>query len=132
MAFGHDAAGWCWENPAPTVGESTATVPSERWVRGPANDPEWPASRPATTLAGDPRVPQPGHKNDKNSPDCPGRMEGSIRLEPVEALLLQSFPPDHPVQGGRSAQFQQIGDAVPPLLAAHCVAMATGIDLNRG
>lgn len=180
LAFGHDAASWCWENPAPTitaggtdsgggvevfgnadtrrkiedswaashpaptvmggrggavfggkrirekVGESMRTVPEDRWVRGEADDPEWPASRPATTLAGDPRVPQPGHKNNTTSPDSPGRMQGAIRLEIPEALVLQSFPIDHPVQGPRTAQFRQVGDAVPPLLAAHCVAAATG------
>lgn len=40
-----------------------------------------------------------------------------VRLTPEEASLLQSFPPGHPWQGTRTAQFLQIGNAIPPLLA---------------
>lgn len=40
------------------------------------------------------------------------------RLTPVEAGVLQSFRPDYPWYGSKSEQRRQIGDAVPPLLAA--------------
>ena len=52
---------------------------------------------------------------------------GSVRLTPAEAAALQSFPPGYPFAGGATKAHQQIGNAVPPLLAEHVLAMATGI-----
>ena len=52
------------------------------------------------------------------------------KLTTTEALILQSFRTDYPVQGPRSAQFLQIGNAVPPLLAMHVVAEAAGVSLE--
>ena len=37
------------------------------------------------------------------------------------------FPADYPFQGTKTAQFRQVGDAMPPLLAEHVLSMATGI-----
>ena len=99
------AGGWCWE-------------------------------RPATTVAGDPRITARCH-HDEGSQGAnakttervqAGDYGGTepIRLTITEALVLQSFRPDYPLQGSRSSQFLQVGNAVPPLLAAHALSVLTG------
>lgn len=42
----------------------------------------------------------------------------SVRVSVREAGVLQGFPPDYPWQGTKGAQYRQVGDAVPPPLAA--------------
>jgi DNA (cytosine-5)-methyltransferase 1 len=48
------------------------------------------------------------------------------KLEANEALMLQSFPDGYPIQGSKSKQFEQAGNAIPPLLAAHVIAGVLG------
>lgn len=47
--------------------------------------------------------------------DGQGELLRPIEIE--EALLLQGFPADYPLQGGKVSRFRQVGDAVPRPLA---------------
>jgi len=48
------------------------------------------------------------------------------RISVPDTAVLQSFPADYPFQGNKEQRYQQIGNAVPPLLAAHVLAEASG------
>ena len=179
LAFGHDAASWCWERPATTVcadprlgdpghrdregGEprswevrtKNATSTGGTYKRGAGEAaptvtsrthlwrvlPSWPFHQPATTVAGDPRITARCHheagSQGANAVDVADVAAGvdpgdrPIRLTVRDALILQGFPPDYPVQGSRSKQFEQVGNAVPPPLAAHIIAALTGAHYER-
>lgn len=99
------------DEPAPTVlfGHQTTDV---RWV----------FDRPATTVVGS------FHPRTQTSrQDAPGSVSVSVS----EAGVLQGFPPDYPWQGSRSKQYEQVGNAIPPLLAAHVLSAVTGRPLER-
>lgn len=78
---------------------------------------EAPAEAPAPTLLFGDRV------NDVRWCDTGPATDpsGSFPISIAEAALLQSFPADYPFQGTKTARFRQVGDAVPPLLAAHVI-----------
>ena len=132
LCVGNDSAGWKFtldrrqqgapvldvtEQPAPTV---TGTALGKGVWKAQA----WPYERPATSVCADPRLSPPGYRGRPDDYDEDGTytgersMDNAIRLAVRDALILQSFPPDYPVQGSRTAQFRQIGNAVPPVLAA--------------
>ena len=102
------------ERPAPTVTTKSGG--------------QWQFTRPATTVLGDSRLWPPGHKVNADDRRRLGEEEANerygdragteaIRLEIGDALRLQSFPADYPVRGTKTRQFEQIGNAIPPLLA---------------
>ena len=81
----------------------------------------WFATRPATTICGDPRVAAPGGR-DRAGGERQFRAADTIRITERDALVLQSFRPDYPVVGSRTSKFRQIGNACPPRLAAAVLA----------
>jgi DNA (cytosine-5)-methyltransferase 1 len=74
----------------------------------------WPEARPATTVAGDPRLGSPCHHDEQER-----QMAQSIRVTIEDALVLQGFRSDYPVgeAGTRTKQFKAVGNAVCPPVA---------------
>ncbi|MDX3298608.1 DNA cytosine methyltransferase [Streptomyces scabiei] len=56
-----------------------------------------------------------------------GGRRDTIRVGVTDAAILQSFPADHPLQGSKTKQYEQVGNAFPPRVAAHTLAVAHGI-----
>jgi len=82
-------------------------------------------SGPAATVAGRDLVPFRGANANRFNDSTKSRNDG-IRVTVAEAAILQSFRPDYPWQGSKTAQYLQVGNAVPPRLAAHVLAEAVG------
>jgi DNA (cytosine-5)-methyltransferase 1 len=54
----------------------------------------------------------------------------SVRITVQEAAILQGFPADYPWQGTKSAQYRQVGDAMPPPLAWHILRAAFALPVR--
>lgn len=92
----------------------------------------WPYDRPSPTIVGSfapDVVAAPGYRKAGDPPRQ--KTPGSVRVTVTEAAILQSFRADYPWQGKSGAQYQQVGNAVPPLLAAHVLAVLTGQQVTR-
>lgn len=111
-----------------TVDPSTAPAPAPAPALTGKSGGQWVYKRPATTVQGDPRIGRPGHKDREGGESQ--FAQDSVRIIVREAAILQSFPADYPWSGTKTAQFTQVGNAVPPLLAEHVLSMATGIGMQ--
>jgi len=105
---------------------SMATALGADWVPEPANGepeiPTWPMERPSPTIVGTfspDVVAMPAWRRPGDGPRQ--KAKGSVRITLPQASILQTFPADYPWQGSKSSQWQQVGDAVPPLLAHRIV-----------
>ncbi|MFF4735797.1 DNA cytosine methyltransferase [Streptomyces sp. NPDC001262] len=67
-------------------------------------------------------VPEKANADQTQTPHGPSGSSEAIRITAIEAGILQTFPAWYPWQGTKSRQFQQVGNAVPPLMAAHLLA----------
>jgi DNA (cytosine-5)-methyltransferase 1 len=115
------------EEPAPTV-----------LFGARSNKVEWFYDRPATTVVGSFKpeiISPPGYRTDVSRQNAEGGVrvtvaEGGVRVTVAEGGVLQSFPPDYPWQGSRTKQYQQVGNAVPPQLAAHVLSTVLDVTLR--
>lgn len=111
------------DEPSITV---TGTARLYRW----ADLPAWAFRRPSTTIVGSFKpeiVAAPGYRTTVSRQNAPD----SVRVTVAEAGILQSFPIDFPWQGARGKQFLQCGNAVPPGLALHALAAASGLSISE-
>lgn len=98
-----------------TVAEAVAERVNDQ--TGTAHDVEWPAKRPATTIpASRGFVRHPGATVNRYNGSTQSRNDG-IRLSVAEAAALQTYPEGFAWAGSATSAFQQIGNAVCPLLA---------------
>lgn len=120
-----EALGWGYtQRPAPTVtGGGTYTGGPEpfgnatrRAMRAAMDNPgHWAWRRLAHTISG-----TVGHVGGK-------QVGGHLNLPPDDAAVLQTFDRDYPFRGNKGQVALQIGNAVPPRLAAAVAAAAAGI-----
>ncbi|MBN3933031.1 DNA cytosine methyltransferase [Streptomyces verrucosisporus] len=136
-----DKAGWAARHGTrenrPADGPALAfTAEAHRWSwslrsNNQANATVRPLSEPAGTLFFGHRAnectwvaePRGGPPQDAEPPE-------PIRITAREAGILQTFPADYPWAGTKGQRFSQIGNAVPPLLAAHLLAPHLRMPLN--
>lgn len=121
------------EEPAPTI-TGALDNGNYRWqpVVEIPGDTSWVDTRPSPTIVGSFRpdvVAAPGYRKAGDPPRQ--KTPGSIRVTIREAAALQTFPDDYPWQGKVSEQYQQIGNAVPPLVAQNIVGHLLGL-IDKG
>ena len=88
-------------------------------------DTTWPAYRPGAVVAGRDLNTAPGANGNRFNGSRKSRNDG-VRILPEEAAALQSFPENYPFVGTKTSVFQQIGNAVPPLMGDAMIRRVTG------
>lgn len=154
---GDDLFGGCleqWVSMADALGLPDGVTVNTRGERRTAGGNEFSADRPAQTLVKSTRswklrsgqgwmgpagrerfereLNEPSFTISGSAISCKWVGDGveERNLSLAEAATLQTFPAGHPFHGVRTTQFGQVGNAVPPLLAAHVLSAATGVPIR--
>lgn len=112
---------WQIEQPEPDEPAQRELGSEVPWVADVADVKDWAGVRPSTTIAGRALAPDPGTNANRYNGATKSRNDG-IHLSEADGLTLQSFPADYPLRGTRVKRWQQIGNAIPPGLAAAVLA----------
>ncbi|WP_405595449.1 DNA cytosine methyltransferase [Streptomyces sp. NBC_01092] len=128
-----EGSGWAarpGENRSADASAPTFTAEARRWSwslrsNNQTNATVRRADQPAGTLFFGHRANECTWVADTTSGLADGQQRSApapIKITAREAGVLQSFPADYPWQGNKGQMFSQIGNAVPPRLAAHLLA----------
>lgn len=118
-----EALGWGYRTrPAPTVSADSEPFSgtSRQAMRAVMDNPRhWAWRRPSHTIGC-----TIGHVTGKQA-------EGHLNLELEEAARLQGFPDGYPWRGNKGKRTEQVGNAVPPPLAAAIVGRLVGVSVDQ-
>lgn len=118
LTFGHERPRWVTPTELAAYRQRVAITAGRRVNNqsGTTFDLSWPAQRPCPTIAGRELVGMPGANANRFNGSTKSRNDG-LKLEPREGAILQTFPADFPWAGGISKVWEQIGNAIPPVMA---------------